>query len=128
MGSVDRGNYAIGRGFQPRGGHGSGILQSWGVRYASTEAAVTGLRFVEGETRDIVQTGVAGVVDQVVSDQVVSAGASSLGEVAAAAADCSFPTAALQHLIDFVHTQGGLPWYVQIVVIIPFLLLVSPNL
>lgn len=79
------------------------------MRHASTEAAATGLHFMEADTGDtVVQADVAagGV------DQVISAGTSSLGEVAAAAADCSAPTAALQHLIDFVHTQAGLPWYV----------------
>ena len=77
-----------------------GGLQPWiDLQYASIQArAVTGLHFVEGDTGD-----------QLVSDQVVSAGA-GLGEVATATA---VPTAALQHLIDFVHTQGGLPWYVS---------------
>lgn len=111
------GNSAIGPGFraQSRGlgfpsRHGSGVLQPWSVRYASTEA---GLHFVEGEAGDtaVVQANVA---DAVSNAEAAAAAASSsgLGEVAAAAADCSAPTAALQHLIDFVHTQGGLPWYV----------------
>ncbi|KAG0629653.1 hypothetical protein M758_1G119400 [Ceratodon purpureus] len=116
MSSVNWGNYAIGRGFgsQSRGRYGSGFVQHWSVRYASTEAAATGLHFVEAETGDTVQADVAGGMDQVVSDQVMSAGTSSLGEVAAATADCSAPTAALQHLIDYVHTQGGLPWWLSI--------------
>jgi YidC/Oxa1 family membrane protein insertase len=82
------------------------------VRYASTQAgAVTGLHFVEGDSGDTLQASGADPV--LVSDQVGSAG-SGLGEVAAATADCSVPTAALQHLIDFVHTQGGLPWWLSI--------------
>ena len=97
---------------QSRSRYGSGFSQHWNVRYATTEAAVTGLHFVEAESGDTVRADVAGGVDQVVSEQVISAGTSSLSEVAAATADCSVPTAALQHLIDYVHTQSGLPWYV----------------
>lgn len=113
MSSVNWGSFAIGRGFgaQSRGRYVSGFAQHWSVRHASTEAAATGLHFVEADTGDtVVQADVAagGV------DQVISAGTSSLGEVAAAAADCSAPTAALQHLIDFVHTQAGLPWWLSI--------------
>jgi YidC/Oxa1 family membrane protein insertase len=37
--------------------------------------------------------------------------ASFPGEVAAAAAHCSFPVAAFQHFIDQVHTFTGLNWY-----------------
>jgi YidC/Oxa1 family membrane protein insertase len=40
--------------------------------------------------------------------------ASFPGEVAAAAADCYFPVAALQHLIDQVHTFTGCNWYALI--------------
>lgn len=117
------GYLAAASGIQSRGRCGmrssfaAGFLQHRNVCYASTDAVAssTELRFVEGETGDTVQAVAAGGVDQVVSDQVLSAGtSSSLGEVAAAAADCSAPTAALQHLIDFVHTQGGLPWWLSI--------------
>lgn len=87
---------------------GSAGFQPWmNVRYASTQAGAA-LHFVEGDSGDTLQAS-SGVDPVLVSDQVGSAG-SGLGEVAAAAADCSVPTAALQHLIDFVHTQGGLPW------------------
>uniref|UniRef100_A0A452YN80 Uncharacterized protein n=1 Tax=Aegilops tauschii subsp. strangulata TaxID=200361 RepID=A0A452YN80_AEGTS len=36
------------------------------------------------------------------------------GEVAAAAADSFFPFAALQHLIDTIHTFTGLNWWASI--------------
>lgn len=39
----------------------------------------------------------------------------TLSEVAAAAADCSYPTAFIQYVIDGVHVSSGLPWWASIV-------------
>lgn len=89
----------------------SGFLEHKNVRFASTAAAVgDGLHFVQGETGDAVQTSLAGPHEAAL-DVVSSVG--SVSEVAAATADCSVPTAALQHLIDYIHMQTGLPWYVS---------------
>lgn len=75
------------------------------VRHASTVAAADVLHFTDRETGGTIHTA-----SEVAPDAVGSVG-SSLSEVAAATVDCSYPTAALQHLIDYVHTQAGLPWY-----------------
>ncbi|KAK3148580.1 hypothetical protein QOZ80_3BG0296800 [Eleusine coracana subsp. coracana] len=61
-------------------------------------------------------------VSELLSDEVVGAAASSVpvppapyaGEVAAAAADSFAPVAALQHLMDVVHSFTGLNWWVCI--------------
>ena len=79
--------------------------QGMTVRHASTVAAADILHFTDRETGGTIHT-----VSEVAPDAVGSVG-SSLSEVAAATVDCSYPTAALQHLIDYVHTQAGLPWY-----------------
>eukprot|EP00249_Psilotum_nudum_P020797 c27851_g1_i3 orf=325-1527(-) len=41
---------------------------------------------------------------------------SSVSEVAAATVDCSYPTALLQLLIEYVHLHAGLPWWGAIAV------------
>ncbi|XP_021748558.1 mitochondrial inner membrane protein OXA1-like [Chenopodium quinoa] len=48
--------------------------------------------------------------------EAVSSVAPAVNEVAVAAADSSFPVAALQHLIDAVHSFTGLNWWAAIAV------------
>jgi hypothetical protein len=79
------------------------FMEFMNVRYAST--VVEGLRFGEEET---VQAGLAEVQKNLASG--LAENVSSMSEVAVAAADSSVPIAALQHLIDYVHIQTGLPW------------------
>lgn len=53
-------------------------------------------------------------IAEVISDQAVDVGASqapAVSEVAIAAADSALPVAALQHLIDTMHSFTGLNWY-----------------
>jgi len=82
--------------------------QGMTVRHASTVAAADILHFTDRETGGTIHTA-----SEVAPDAVGNVG-SSLSEVAAATVDCSYPTAALQHLIDYVHTQAGLPWWLSI--------------
>lgn len=62
--------------------------------------------------------GIDFVAPQVVPDQIVEAvtttsqAVPAVNEVAIAAADSAFPVAALQHLIDAVHSFTGLNWYI----------------
>lgn len=63
--------------------------------------------------------GIDFVAPEVVPDQIVEAVTTTsqavvpaVNEVAIAAADSAFPVAALQHLIDGVHSFTGLNWYV----------------
>lgn len=57
-------------------------------------------------------------IDTSLLDSVASAlPASFPGEVAAAAADSYLPVAALQHLIDLVHSFTGVNWLVLIVIV-----------
>ncbi|KAJ7552825.1 hypothetical protein O6H91_06G071700 [Diphasiastrum complanatum] len=85
------------------------------VRYVSSGSTVAdGLH----EETDSIQAGLFGITDSV-TDVVAAASSSSaglVGEVATAAADSAFPIAALQHLIEAVHLQAGLPWWGSIVV------------
>lgn len=83
------------------------FMEFMNVRYAST--VVEGLRFGEEET---VQAGLAEVQKNLASG--LAENVSSMSEVAVAAADSSVPIAALQHLIDYVHIQTGLPWWLSI--------------
>lgn len=52
---------------------------------------------------------VAGVLSDG-SVEVVTQQAPVVSEVAIAAADSYFPVAALQYVIDYIHTYTGLPW------------------
>lgn len=55
-----------------------------------------------------------GFVVEVIPEKALEAltsQAPAVNEVATAAADSSFPVAALQHLIDAVHSFTGLNWY-----------------
>ncbi|KAG5404768.1 hypothetical protein IGI04_010887 [Brassica rapa subsp. trilocularis] len=63
--------------------------------------------------------GIDFVAPEVVPDQIVEAVTTSqavpvVNEVAIAAADSAFPVAALQHLIDGVHSFTGLNWWASI--------------
>lgn len=64
--------------------------------------------------------GIDFVAPQVVPDQIVEAvtttsqAVPAVNEVAIAAADSAFPVAALQHLIDAVHSFTGLNWWASI--------------
>ncbi|KAJ0239927.1 Mitochondrial inner membrane protein OXA1-like [Hirschfeldia incana] len=64
--------------------------------------------------------GIDFVAPEVVPDQIVEAVTTSqavvpaVNEVAIAAADSAFPVAALQHLIDAVHSFTGLNWWASI--------------
>ncbi|KAL1826479.1 hypothetical protein DCAR_0205575 [Daucus carota subsp. sativus] len=64
-------------------------------------------------------TDVAGVLSdgsvEVMTQQVVTQQAPVLSEVAVAAADSYFPVAALQYVIDGIHSYTGLPWWGSIV-------------
>jgi hypothetical protein len=82
---------------------GLGGVKFMNVRYAST--VVEGLHFGEEET---VQAGLAEVQRNLASG--LAENVASMSEVAVAAADSSVPIAALQHLIDYLHIQTGLPW------------------
>lgn len=53
---------------------------------------------------------VAGVLSDGGVEVVSQQGVAAVSEVAVAAADSYFPVAALQYLIDYVHTYTGLPW------------------
>ncbi|CAH2057734.1 unnamed protein product [Thlaspi arvense] len=64
--------------------------------------------------------GIDFVAAEVVPDQIIEAVTTSqavpaLNEVAIAAADSAFPVAALQHLIDGVHSLTGMNWWASIV-------------
>ncbi|KAL1806036.1 hypothetical protein DCAR_0831784 [Daucus carota subsp. sativus] len=54
---------------------------------------------------------VAGVLSDGGVEVVSQQGVAAVSEVAVAAADSYFPVAALQYLIDYVHTYTGLPWW-----------------
>lgn len=61
--------------------------------------------------------GIDFVATEVVPDEIIEAVTTSqavpaVNEVAIAAADSAFPVAALQHLIDGVHSFTGLNWYI----------------
>lgn len=64
---------------------------------------------VDGELLDSSQASLSGAGD---AESAVATlpSADSLSEVAAAAADCSYPTAFIQYVIDGVHMSTGLPW------------------
>lgn len=61
--------------------------------------------------------GIDFVATEVVPDEIIEAvtttsqAVPAINEVAIAAADSAFPVAALQHLIDGVHSFTGLNWY-----------------
>lgn len=63
--------------------------------------------------------GIDFVATEVVPDEIVEAvtmtsqAVPAINEVAIAAADSAFPVAALQHLIDGVHSFTGLNWYIH---------------
>ncbi|CAM6063533.1 unnamed protein product [Sphagnum tenellum] len=82
-----------------------------GLRFSGSSwtVVVEGLRFGEEET---VQAGLAEVQKNLASG--LAENVASMSEVAVAAADSSVPIAALQHLIDYVHIQAGLPWWLSI--------------
>ncbi|XP_057809986.1 mitochondrial inner membrane protein OXA1-like [Salvia miltiorrhiza] len=61
-----------------------------------------------------IMTDMADVLGETAA-QVAQATAPVAGEVAAAAADSFFPVAALQYIIDYVHTFTGLNWWAAIV-------------
>ncbi|KAL6986407.1 hypothetical protein U1Q18_019771 [Sarracenia purpurea var. burkii] len=61
-------------------------------------------------------TDVADVLADGTVEAVASAAAPAANEVAIAAADSAFPVAALQHLIDGVHSFTGFNWWASIVV------------
>lgn len=69
---------------------------------------------VDRELLDSPQAALSGVSEA--ESAVVSLPSSdSMSEVAAAVADCSYPTAFLQHVIDGIHMSTGLPWWLSIV-------------
>ncbi len=95
-GSIEARKFQMGLGGVPS-------MEFMNVRYAST--VVEGLHFGEEET---VQAGLAEVQKNLASG--LAENVASMSEVAVAAADSAVPIAALQHLIDYVHIQTGLPW------------------
>jgi YidC/Oxa1 family membrane protein insertase len=65
--------------------------------------------------------GIDFVATEVVPDEIIEAVTTTsqavvpaINEVAIAAADSAFPVAALQHLIDAVHSFTGLNWWASI--------------
>lgn len=85
-------------------GHGNGAISFH--RYMSTSI---------GEESDKVGfiSDVAGVISDT-SVEAIASQAPVVSEVATAAADSAFPVAALQYLIDGVHTFTGLNWWASI--------------
>lgn len=70
-----------------------------------------------------------GDIADILSDgtvEVVSLQAPAINEVAVAAADSALPVAALQHLIDGVHSFTGLNWYSLLFLIILFAVKLVP--
>jgi len=93
------------------GGRASGLTSNISVRYVSTI----------GEVSDKVDTIPEYINDvaQVLGENSISVDTmnttQAVSEVAAAAADCSYPVAALQYAIEAVHVHSGLPWWASII-------------
>ncbi|KAK1378140.1 mitochondrial inner membrane protein OXA1-like [Heracleum sosnowskyi] len=67
---------------------------------------------IEDETGKVeYMSDVAGVLSDGSVDVATQQGVQVVSEVAVAAADSYFPVAALQYLIDYIHTYTGLPWW-----------------
>ncbi|BBN11692.1 YidC/Oxa1 family membrane protein insertase [Marchantia polymorpha subsp. ruderalis] len=101
------GFHGVGRGPMTRVG-------SEKVRFYSSTAPAVGenLQINSGEQLD----ALAGVADtaSTVASVATTSGTRVISEVAAAAADCSYPTAAIQYVIEGVHLTTGLPWWASI--------------
>lgn len=95
------------------GGITGGLTANVPVRYASTSTI--------GEGSDNVDTIPKYIDDvaQVLGEESIAMDTlnktQAVSEVAAAAADCSYPVAALQYVIEAVHVHAGLPWWASIV-------------
>lgn len=93
------------------GGRAGALTANVSVRYVSTV----------GEVSDKVDTipDYINDVAQVLGENSISMDTlnktQAVSEVAAAAADCSYPVAALQYVIEAVHVHSGLPWWASIV-------------
>lgn len=93
------------------GGRTGGLTANVSVRHVSTV----------GEVSDKVDTipDYINDVAQVLGENTISMDTvnktQAVSEVAAAAADCSYPVAALQYVIEAVHVHSGLPWWASIV-------------
>lgn len=78
------------------------------ARHMSSSSAIG-----DGTGKMEYMSDVAGVLSDG-SVEVVTQQAPVVSEVAIAAADSYFPVAALQYVIDYIHTYTGLPWWVLI--------------
>lgn len=90
-----------------------GLTANFPVRYASTSTIGEG-----SDNVDIIPKYVDDVA-QVLGEESIAMDTlnktQAVSEVAAAAADCSYPVAALQYTIEAVHVHAGLPWWASIV-------------
>ncbi|KAL3690418.1 hypothetical protein R1sor_016727 [Riccia sorocarpa] len=77
------------------------------ARFYSSSASATGEKLVVGAT-DQLDTLTA------LADSAATSGTRAISEVAAVVGDCSYPTAAIQYVIEGVHLTTGLPWWVSI--------------
>ncbi|KAL2629522.1 hypothetical protein R1flu_014208 [Riccia fluitans] len=82
------------------------------VRFYSSAAPVVGENLPMGGAEQV--DALAGVADSASTLAAASSGTSAISEVAAVVGDCSYPTAAIQYVIEGVHLSTGLPWWLSI--------------
>lgn len=91
-----------------------GADQFFNRNYSSSGAAADGSNEIGGYLKDVADVLKDTGVEATAAAAVISVPAPFPGEVAAAAADSFLPVAALQYLIDGVHSFTGVNWWAAI--------------